>query len=312
MALAEQVQKLLNAFRDAGFKPIETMTVPEARLASWRIIGLQGEPEPVAAVAHRFIPGPTADLPVRIYYPTGSGPFPALVYFHGGGFVILNIEILDPTCRVMANRTGCAIVSVNYQKAPERKYPTAVDDAYAATKWIAEHAKEINIDPVRIGVLGESAGGALAAVTGLRARDEGGPSLFGQVLITPITDADVNKPSYLANAEGYLHQRATMQWYFDHYLNSAADGADWRVSPLRAPDHARLPPALVITAEYDPLRDDGHLYAEKLKAAGVPTLHSDYAGMVHPFFFMQGVLDASRRLHDEIGAWVRNVLAQPG
>ncbi|MEO1018988.1 MAG: alpha/beta hydrolase, partial [Pseudomonadota bacterium] len=210
--------------------------------------------------------------------------------------------------RVLANRTGCVVVALNYQKAPEHKFPVPLDDAWAALLWLNEHAEELGVDPTRIGVMGDSAGGNLATVTAMRARDEGGPTLACQILIHPVTDADMDKPSYLANAEGYMLQRGSMEAFYGHYLNDPKEGNDPHVSPLRAKHLGDLPPALVLTAEYDPLLDDGRLYARRLEAAGVTVKYSEYSGVIHGFLFMQGVLDASKRLHNEIGAWVRDVM----
>jgi acetyl esterase len=311
MTLDPQAEKLLIGMKEVGAKSFAHMTVPEARLACWNFVGPQGTPEPVAHVDDRFIPGSTADLPVRIYYPDGDGPFPALVYFHGGGWVVFNIGIIDATSRSLANRTGCAIVAVNYQKAPEHKFPIPLDDAVSATDWVAENAPELNIDSSRLGVMGDSAGGNLAAVVAIMARDNDGPALACQVLLYPPTDADVDKPSYLKNAEGYALERRDMQWFYEHYLNRPDEGNDPRVSPLRTQTLSGLPPALVVTNEYDPLRDDGRLYAAKLQADGTPTTYRDYPGLIHGILNMRGVVDASTTMHDDIGTWVRHTLSLP-
>jgi acetyl esterase len=308
MALDPQAKALLDQMQEAGVPPFEQMTVGEARQAAYAFIDLQGAPEDVASVAHRFVPGPCCDLPVRIYIPEGEGPFPGLVYFHGSGWVILNIEVADIAARALTNRTGCVVVAVNYQKAPEHKFPVPFEDAYAATTWVAEHASELGIDPGRIGVAGDSAGGNLAAAVCLKARDEQGPSLAYQLLIYPVTDYGWDKPSCLENAEGYLLQRETMRWFWGHYLASEADGDNPLVSPLRAPDLSGLPPALIVTAEFDPLRDDGELYGQRLREAGVPVKVSRYDGMIHGFFYMAGVLDQTKNLYDEIGTEVRAAL----
>ncbi|MEV6502770.1 alpha/beta hydrolase [Streptomyces prunicolor] len=308
MPVDPQVRALLGALAEAGTQPVENLTVAEARLASKDFLLLQGDPEQVAWVEDRVVPGPTADVPVRLYYPAGDGPFPCLVYFHGGGWVTLDIDVCDPTTRALANDTGCVVVSVDYRKAPEHRFPAAVDDAWASTAWVTENAVELNIDPARIGVFGDSSGGNLAAVTALRARDVGGPALACQILIHPPTDHNTDKRSYLDNAEGYLLQRHSMRWFYGHYLNDPSEGANPWVSPLRAQDLSGLPRALVVTAQYDPLRDDGRLYAERLAAAGTPTKHNDYSGVTHAFYLMWGVLDASRQLHREIAAEVRDVL----
>jgi acetyl esterase len=308
MPLDPQARVLLEQMQEAGMPPFEEMTVPQAREAGWAFADLQAPPQDVASVSHRFIPGPTADLPVRIYTPEGQGPFPAIVYFHGSGWVILNIEICDPTSRVLANTTGCVVVAVNYQKAPEHKFPVPFDDAWASTCWVAEHAEELNIDRDRLAVAGDSAGGNLAASVALKARQEGAPALAYQLLIYPATDHDLDKPSALENAEGYLLQRESMRWFWNHYLADPAEGKDWRASPLQAPDLTGLPPALVVTAEFDPLRDDGRLYADRLREAGVPVKYSNYAGMIHGFYWMDGILDQTKRLHEEIATEVRAAL----
>ncbi|MCG8915246.1 alpha/beta hydrolase [Actinokineospora sp. PR83] len=245
---------------------------------------------------------------MRVYYPEGAGPFPCLVYFHGGGWVTLSVAACDPTIRALANSTGCAVVAVAYRKAPEHRFPAAVDDAWAATSWVRLHADELRLDPERIAVVGESAGGNLAAVTALRARDEPGFALRCQVLVCPVTDTGTETRSYRDHAEGYLLQRESMRWFFGHYLGNSTDADDHRVSPLRAADVANLPPAFIATAEYDPLRDDGRRYAERLRAAGVPTEHRDYPA-VHGFGLMRGVLGVSDLLYRDIAAEVRQRMA---
>lgn len=311
MPLDPQARALLDQMAEAGAKPFEVMSVAEGRQASVGFKDLGGPPEDVAAVDHVFIPGPTADLPARIYRPAGAGdgPLPAMMYFHGSGWVVLNIDICDAFNRAYANRAGCAVVAVNYQKAPEHKFPVPFDDCFAATEWVFANAETLGLDPARIGVSGDSAGGNLAAAVALKARDQGGPSLRCQVLVYPAVDYGWDTPSALANAEGYLLQRASMEWFWNHYVSSPADAADPYCSPLQAPDHSGLPPALIVSAEFDPLCDDGRSYAAKLDAAGVPVKFSLYDGMIHGFLWMSGVLDQSRALVDEIGHEVRAYLA---
>lgn len=305
-----EVDGLLRQMREQGAKAFEEMSVPEARRSAWDFVALQGDPEEVARVDHRFFPGPTADIPVRIYYPDElSSPAPCLVYFHGSGWVIANIEITDTTCRSIANRAGCVVVSVNYQKAPEHRFPVAVDDAFAAVEWVVENSAELGIDSAKVGVIGDSAGGNLAAVTALRFRDESSVRLRCQILIYPVTDADTEKESYLRNAEGYLLQKASMDWYFGHYLRNQDDGNDPRVSPLRAPSLAGVCPAFVVTAGLDPLCDDGRMYAERLSASGVEVDHRHFPDAIHAFFWMQGTLAVARELHDEVGRQVRRMMA---
>jgi acetyl esterase len=304
--LDPQVSALLAAAADQP--PTEHLTVAQAREAALIYADLQGPGPEVASVAHRFIPGPTADLPVRIYTPEGDGPFPAIVYYHGSGWVVLNIEVCDATLRALANDTGCVVVAVNYQKAPEHKFPVPFNDAWAGLTWTAGHAEELNVDPARIAVGGDSAGGNLAAAVAIKARDEGGPALAFQLLIYPATEHDVDKPSALQNAEGYLLQRESMRWFWAHYLDGATDTPDWRASPLRARSLAGLPPALVVTADFDPLRDDGRLYADRLRAEGVDVTYTNYEGMVHGFYWMAAVVDRTRDLHAEIAREVRAAL----
>ena len=312
MPLDPQAQALLDQMREIGAKPSEELSVPEARADAWGFVDLGGEPQEVGSVTDRYIPGPHADIHVRIYTPAagagdanGSAGRPGLVYFHGSGWVIANIDVADSAVRSLANSTGCVVVSVNYQKAPEHKFPVPFDDCYAATTWVAANAAELGIDPGRIGVIGDSAGGNLAAAICLKARDEDGPAIAYQVLIYPATDCDWDKPSCIENAEGYLLQRATMEWFWSHYVTSTSDAENPLVSPLRAADVAGLPPALVITAEFDPLRDDGELYADRLRDAGVPVRYTEYKGMIHGFYWMIGVMDQARDLHAEIAREVR-------
>src|SRR4051812_33552032 len=309
MPLDPNIEALLEEMRAQGAKPFEELSVPDARLAARAFADLQGPPEEVASIEHHFIPGPTADLPVRIYTPEGEGPFPALVYLHGSGWVVLNIGICDTTMRALANSTGCVVVAVNYQKAPEHPFPVPLEDCWAGLLWTFEHAGELNVDATRIGVAGDSAGGNLAAVMCLRAREEGAPRIAFQALIYPATEHGWDTGSARRNAEGYLLQRESMRWFWNHYIPDKSVVDDWRVSPLRASDHSGLPPAFIATAEFDPLRDDGRAYAAKLREAGVPVTYSEYAGMIHGFYWMQGVADGAKRLHEELAREVRAVLA---
>jgi acetyl esterase len=305
-----QVQGILDQMAESGLPPFEHMSVPQAReVGHAAYVGLQGPGPEVASVVHRFIPGPTADLPVRIYTPEGEGPFGAIVFYHGSGWVILSIETCDSSMRSLANDTGCVVVAVNYQKAPEHKFPVPFNDAWAGLTWVASHAEELNVDPARIAVGGDSAGGNLAAAVALKARDEGGPAIAFQLLIYPAVDFDVDTPSALENAEGYLLQRESMRWFWGLYLHGAPEPPDWRACPLRAESHADLPPAFIVTAEFDPLRDDGRRYADKLRSDGVKVTYTNYDGMVHGFYWMQAVVDRTRDLHAEIAREVRAALS---
>jgi acetyl esterase len=264
-----------------------------------------GTPEAVASVADHLIPGPGGDIPVRVYVPEGSAPRPALVYFHGGGWVICNLDTHDVVCRALARRAGAVVVSVDYRLAPEHPFPAAVDDCYAATAWVAANAQELGVDPERVCVGGDSAGGNLAAVVSLRSRDEQGPAIALQAMVYPVTDlSSFETESYVEFATDHQLTRPMMEWFRNHYVPNAADWLHPYASPLLAPDLSRLPPALVITAECDPLRDEGEAYARRLEQAGVPVTCTRYAGMIHPFFSLSGAipraLDAIQQFADAV------------
>jgi acetyl esterase len=281
--------------------PLETLSVPQARARSEEMMKRFGPGEPVADLRERAVPGPGGDIPVRFYVPGGKGPFPVLVFFHGGGWVVGSLETADFYCRAVTNAAGCVVASVNYRHAPEHKFPAAAEDAFAATQWIASNAASLNIDPARLAVGGSSAGGNLAAVAATMARDRGGPALRCQVLSVPVMDFNFETASYRENADGYGLTRAAMQWFWNHYLASRADGAHPHASPLRAKDLRGLPPAFITTAEYDPLRDEGAAYARRLRDSGVPVEHRDYAGMVHMFLGPESIPDLGRFLKRVLG-----------
>lgn len=284
----------------SALAPLETLGVPEARERSTEMMKRFGPGEPVADVRERTIPGPGGDLPVRFYVPAGKGPFPVMVFFHGGGWVVGNLETTDFYCRAVTNAAGCMIASVNYRHGPEHRFPAAADDAYASTKWIAANAAKLDIDPARLAVGGSSAGGNLAAVAAVMARDAGSPAIRAQVLSVPVMDFNFETKSYRENADGYGLTRSAMQWFWNHYLKSDADGADPRASPLRGKNLRGLPPAFISTAEYDPLRDEGAAYARRLKEAGVPVEYRDYAGMVHMFLGPESIPDLARYLRSAL------------
>jgi acetyl esterase len=283
MPLDPQAQAFLDQLVALNAPPMNTLSPEAARQAARMQIAMAGEPEPVAKIENRTIPGPQGDIPIRVYTPEGIGPLPVLVFFHGGGWVICDLDTHDDACRSLANGTPCIVVSVDYRLAPEHKFPAAVDDCYAATQWVARNAASLNGDPARIAVGGDSAGGNLAAVIAQLARDRGEPSLVFQLLIYPATNFNSDTPSSRENADGYFLTRDDMIWFMNHYLNSPDDRNNPLASPLLASDLSGLPPALIITAEYDPLRDDGEQYGQKLKAAGVPITISRYDGMIHGF-----------------------------
>ena len=292
MPVDPQAQMFLDMITAMNLPPSHTQTVAEARMVMEGGIQLGGEPEAVHKVENRTIAGPAGELSIRIYTPEGHGPFPVLVFFHGGGWVVCSLDTHDGVCRSLTNKTPCVVVSVDYRLAPEHKFPAAAEDAYAATQWVTEHATSINGDPKRVAVGGDSAGGNLAAVVALMAKEKGGPRLVYQMLIYPATDYFIpGTPSIHENANGYFLTRDQMVWYWNHYANSEADAHNPYMAPLRAQDLHGLPPALVITAEYDPLRDEGELYAARLREAGVSVTATRYNGMIHGFFNLGGIME---------------------
>jgi acetyl esterase len=255
--------------------------------------------------------GPTGRIPLRLYRPAGvpdATRLPVYVYFHGGGWVIGDLESHDVLCRQLTAESGACVIAVDYRLAPEHKFPAAADDAWAATRWISAHAAELGVDAARLAVGGDSAGGNLAAVVALMARDAGGPAIALQVLLYPVTDVGSESPSYTDFAEGYMLTRESMRWFTAHYLSRKEDATDWRVSPLRAPSLAGLPPALVITAGFDPLSDEGAAYAVALRKAGVTVDYVSFGGMIHGFAGMGRVLDSALRAVALIGASLRQAL----
>src|SRR4051795_9380505 len=263
MPVDTQIQALLD--KGTGVPATHTLPVDVARAQYEARIALMAPPAEIGAVKERTIDGPGGPLRLRIYTPRtntpqDTGPFPLLVFFHGSGFVLCSLDTHEGMCRNLCAGAGCIVVSVDYRLAPEHKFPAGLDDCLEATRWAASHAAEIGADPARIAIAGDSAGGNMAAVIALRLRDEGGPALCGQLLLYPVTDYHTpGTRSYEQNAEGYGLTRDTMKWFWDNYLSSPSEAAHPRASPLRAPDLSGLPPTLVVTAEYDPLRDEGEL-----------------------------------------------------
>ena len=255
-------------------------------------------PPQIGMVRDLTADGPLGPIPLRVYRPAGvpaSTPLAVLVFFHGGGWVIGDLETHDVLCRQLTAGSGVSVVSVDYRLAPEHKFPAAVDDAWAATRWVVAHAGELAVDASRLAVGGDSAGGNLAAVVALLARGKGAPAIAVQVLIYPVTDLVGETRSYRDFAEGYLLTREGMRWFIAHYLTAEAEAADWRASPIRAQSIAGLPPALIVTAGFDPLRDEGEAYAERLRDAGVRVDSVCYGGMIHGFVPMGRLLDTAGR-----------------
>jgi acetyl esterase len=313
MPVDPQIQALLD--KGTGVPATHTLAVAVARAQYEARIALMAPPAEIAAVHEQTIvgpgDGPGTPLRIRIYTPRGAGPFPLLVFYHGSGFVLCSLDTHDGMCRNFCAGAACVVASVDYRLAPEHKFPAGIDDCLHATRWAAAHAGEFGADPMRIAIAGDSAGANMAAVTALRLRDEGGPVLCGQLLLYPVTDYYTpGTPSYDENGEGYGLTRETMKWFWHHYLTDPSEGAHPHAAPLRAPVLSGLPPALVITAEYDPLRDEGELYAERLRAAGVPVAMSRYDGVNHGFMFWVGVVDKAGKAMTEACKWLRDAFAQ--
>jgi acetyl esterase len=299
MALHPEAQTILDLMSQFDIVIDENSDVTAVRdaIATFADAGrVRGEV--VFEVADRTLPGPAGEIPVRVYRPSDEPALPVLIFFHGGGWVIGSLDTHDNTCRALANAAGCIVVSVDYRLAPEHTFPAAVDDAFAATRWAAEHAADIGGDPARVAVGCDSAGGNLTAVVALLARDAGDLSLRFQLLVYPVTDHEFDSKSMRENATGYFLERDSMRWFYRHYLTGEADADDWRASPLRAGDLAGLPPAFVITAEYDPLRDQGEAYARRLGDAGVPVELRRYDGVFHGFFGMGDLMEPAREAFD--------------
>ncbi len=308
------VRELLEALESDPGPPLETLSPAEARQAaidSLKRFG--GTAEPVASIENLTIPAPDGvTIPIRIYTPDTPAPRPAMVYFHGGGWVVCDLDTHDVVCTAISNRAGAVVVAVDYRLSPEHKFPSAVEDCYAATVWVAENAERLGIDPQRISVGGDSAGGNLGAVICLRSRKEQGPAIALQVLIYPVTDLSAFETrSYREFAEDHYLTRAQMVWFRGHYLACEEDGRNPDASPLLAQDLHGLPAALVITAACDPLRDEGEAYAKRLEQAGVSVTCTRYEGMIHPFFSLSGAIPRAFDAIQQIAGAVRTAGIRP-
>ena len=308
MPMDRTLADLLAAATAADPRGIETLSVEQARR--------RGGSAPVDAVVpfeevHETRDVRIGEMNARLYRPA-KGTLPLVVYFHGGGWVVGSVAISDNFCRALANASGCAVLSVEYRLAPEHRYPAAADDAYAATVWAAGKADLLDIDAAHIAVGGSSAGGNLAAVTAQRARERGGPKIAAQLLHVPVMDHDFGTSSYRSYATGHGLTLAAMRWFWSHYEPDAArrDAAD--ASPLRARDLTRLPPAIVVTAECDPLHDEGRAYADRLREAGVPVTYLEYQGMVHGFMSWASKVTTARRAFDDVGRLLGSMLGSQG
>ena len=297
MPLDPQAQVVIDMIESMGVGDLTPETDPDEIRALMNAAVLPSGIE-LASVTDREIPGPGGPIPVRVYRPAGDAPKPVVVYYHGGGWVLGSLDTHDGTCRRLADGADAVVVSVDYRMGPEDRFPAAVEDSYAALRWVAEHAAELGGDPDRLVVAGDSAGGNLAAVMSQLARD-GGPTIRFQLLVYPVTDHEFTSVSMEENADGYYLTRDMMRWFYDHYLNDPAEGDDPRVSPLRAADLAGLPPAFVLTAQYDPLRDQGIAYADALHGAGNAVAMTMYEGLFHGFISMFDLIDAGKAAFDD-------------
>ncbi len=312
MIFDPDAERLLQLVRESGRPPLETLTPAEARVAysASRQI-LQPDPQPVAEIRNLSAPGPLGDIPLRLYAPLGAPPdagLPGLVYFHGGGWVLGDLDSHDGVCRHLANASGCRVVSVDYRMAPEYKFPAAFDDSAAATRFVFDNAASLGIDPARIAVGGDSAGGNLAAAVAVLSAQGGLPRLAYQLLIYPVVDMAMTFDSYRRVTEGVLLTAASMRWFIDLYLTGATDARDWRASPIRAADLSATPPAFVLTVAHDPLCDEGIAYAKRLDQDGVRVTHLHLSDQIHGFLTMGRIVRASGLVTDAMGALLKKEL----
>jgi len=316
-----QMQAVLDELKSLDGKPIEMLDAAEARKqptmadAAKSLIKKQNKPnkpEPVAHIDNTTLNSQPKGIPVRIYTPMGDGPFPVVVYYHGGGFVIATLDTYDASCRALCNAAGAVVVSVDYRQAPENKYPAAVDDSFAAYQWVVNNAGSIRGDPRKIAVAGESAGGNLATVVSMMAVEKNVQKPVFQVLIYPVVDNNLSTPSYKTYADAKPLNKAMMPWFFNNYLDNDKSGGDPHVSPLKAKeaDLAKLEPALIIAAQIDPLLSEGKAYADKLKAAGVPVEYKLYDGVTHEFFGLGAVVDTAKMAEADAGAALKAAFAK--
>ncbi len=313
MAIDPQAQKVLDLIKQAGLPEIWQLTPDQAREQYLMRVSKLALKEQIFRVYDRKIPGLGQDLGIRVYQPrepkTGE-KFPVLLWFHGGGFVIGDLDSHDSACRALANQADCLVVAVDYRLAPESKFPAAVEDCFATLRWLALHVVELGGDPMRMAVGGDSAGGNLAAVVAILTRNDGYPKLVGQLLIYPCVAPEPETPSHKKFAEGYVLTRNTITWFYKSYVRSPKEYYDFRFAPLVADDLSNLPPAFVLVAGFDPLRDEGVDYAKRLVEAGNRVTLSNYEGMVHGFYLMGGGVDAAKRAIAESASHMRRWFAK--
>lgn len=303
MSLHPSIKRMLDSA--AGATPMHTLNVDTIRATDLSRYAAVPRAD-VARVEDRTIEGPRGDIRIRIYRPSREEGLPVIIFFHGSGFCICSIDTHDGMCRQICLRTRANVVSVGYRLAPEHKFPAGVDDSLAATRWVIEHATEIGADPARIALAGDSAGGTMATVTAMRLRDEGDAAIAAQLLMYPVTDhPSAGTPSYMARGSGYGLTKEIMHWFWGHYLGDSAAADHPHASPNRAADLSRLPPAYIVTAEYDPLRDEGESYADRLRDHGVVVTRVRYGDVNHGFMSWTGLIDRSDEAMDAACAWLR-------
>lgn len=306
VSLTPEIKAFLAAGADAGLPQVWEAPLDVIRRNTHARIKNSGPAEPVHQIINRFIPGKTADLPIRIYRPTENPNAPAIVFFHGGGWVLSTLDIFDSSLSRLANQSGATIISVFYQKAPEHPFPIPFDDCYESLLWVLANAEELKIDPTKVGVMGDSAGGNLASAVALKARDNG-VKLALQVLIYPCNERNFETQSYIDYATGYLLTTQGMKWFWEQYVQNPADNTNPYAAPMHAKTFKDLAPAVIVTAQYDPLLADSEKYAKLLQADGVPVVYKQFDGMIHGFFVMMAITKVAAESIDFIAQEIKKL-----
>ncbi|GAC1538285.1 MAG: alpha/beta hydrolase [Acidimicrobiales bacterium] len=301
--------RVVQRFEAAGVRPYEELGVLLARESLEAVTRLQNDPIEIASVRDILVPGPAGLLPARVYHPQPDTHLPVVVYFHGGGWVLGSVRTADGPCRRLAGEGRCVVVSLEYRRAPETQFPGPLLDCVSALCWVADNAAELGGDADRVVVMGDSAGGNLAAGAAMQIRDDGGPSIAAQVLVYPCLAPALGSafPSYADFADGPLLTRSSMTWFWEQYLGTGGEPPDHRAAPLWAADFSNLPPATVVVAELDPLRDEGIAFAERLRSGGTPAVTTTYRGAAHGFWWMDKAMRQADELTVQLGSVIRNL-----
>ncbi|GJM14492.1 MAG: acetylhydrolase [Pseudohongiella sp.] len=311
MALDPQAKLLLERIEAANAPNYEEVSPEQARIMYDKASEVLKGPNPdMHSIEESSAPGVAGDIPLRIYRPNAKRDLPLLVFYHGGGYVIGSLDSHDIVCRGISLQAECVVIAVDYRLAPEHKYPAAVEDAWSALEWIAQNSDSLGFDAARIAVGGDSAGGNLATVVSLMARDKGLPSLCLQLLIYPGTDLECGYPSHDSFGSDYRLTKSLIGWFMDNYFTPDDNRSHWQASPMNATDHSNVPPAFVLSAGFDPLQDEEFAYSEKLRQAGISVEHSHYEGMIHGFITMPGVLDKANEAISECARQLREAFEQ--